>query len=162
MQRTAVLQFLDNNNIIYEIIDHEPLFTIAQLNDMENFPDKEKVGKNLFLRNYNGKQHYLVIVRSDKTVDLKDLRMQIGSSRLSFASEERLMKHLKIKKGSVTPLAVINDETKSIPVIIDHDLENESKIGVHPNINTSTVWLSYEELIKTIKANGNPIIHVTI
>ncbi len=162
MQKNAVLQFLDNNNITYKVIDHEPIFTITQLDDMENFPDKEKVAKNLFLRNDSGNQHYLVLVRSDKTVNLKELRVQIGSSRLSFASEERLMKHLKIRKGSVTPLAVINDETKNIPVIIDNDLKTENKIGVHPNINTSTVWLSHEELIKAIKSHGNPIMHVII
>lgn len=162
MPKTAVLEYLSLNNIRYETIDHDAIFTITQLEDFNDFPDKEKIAKNLFLRNDNGKKHYLVLVRSDKTVDLKDLRSQIGSSRLSFASEERLMKHLKLTKGSVSPLAIINDDTKQIPVYIDYDLIGESKIGVHPNINTSTVWISHDELVRAIQAHGNPVKHVTI
>lgn len=162
MPKKTVIEYLDLNEIEYDVIDHEAIFTITQLENFDDFPDKEKIAKNLFLRNDNGKKHYLVLIRSDKTVDLKDLRTQIGSSRLSFASEERLMKHLKLTKGSVSPLAIINDDTKEIPVYIDQDLQDEEKIGVHPNINTSTVWLSHDELVKAITIHGNPIAHVQI
>jgi Ala-tRNA(Pro) deacylase len=162
MQKKAVIEYLDSNSIEYDVIDHDAIFTITQLEDFNNFPDKEKIAKNLFLRNDRGKKHYLVLVRSDKTVDLKDLRRQINSSRLSFASEERLMKHLKLTKGSVSPLAIINDNTKEIPVYIDKDLMSEEKIGVHPNINTSTIWISHDELVKAIKLHGNPVMHVAI
>lgn len=162
MPKKAVIEYLDSMQIEYEVIDHDAIFTITQLEEIDDFKDKDKIAKNLFLRNDNGKKHYLVLVRSDKTVDLKDLRKQIGSSRLSFGSEERLMKHLKLTKGSVSPLAIINDDTKSIPVYIDIDLKTEKKIGVHPNINTSTVWLSHDELVKAITLHGNPISHVTI
>lgn len=160
--KEKVISYLDEKAIDYEVFDHEAIFTIAQLYDIEAFPDKEKVAKNLFLRNGNGKQHYLVILRADKTIDLKELRAQIGSSRLGFASEERLMKHLKLSKGSVTPLSVINDETMNIPVLIDKDLCNEKKIGVHPNTNTATVWLSHKELVKAIESHGNKVVHIEV
>lgn len=162
MPKNTVLNYLEANDIVFEVVDHEPIFTIGQLNDIEDFPDKDKVAKNLFLRNDSGKQHYLVLLRSDKTVDLKALRKQIGSSRLGFASEERLMTHLKLTKGSVTPLAVINDETKTIPVIIDKDLQRETRIGVHPNTNTATIWLSHDQLVKAIKSHGNDVFYVEI
>lgn len=160
--KEQVVSFLNQYDIPYEMIEHEPIYTISQLYDIASFPDKDKVAKNLFLRNDGGNQHYLVIVRSDKSVDLKDLRRQIGASRLGFASEERLMTHLKLEKGSVTPLGIINDETKKIPVLIDRDLMSETKIGVHPNTNSATIWLSYEHLVKAVECHGNPVFHVVV
>ena len=157
-----VINYLNENAIPYELLDHEPIFTIAQLNTMDDYQDKEKVAKNLFLRNDSGNRHYLVLVRGDKTVNLKDLRQQIGSSRLGFASEDRLMKHLKITKGSVSPLGIINDVTRRIPVLIDRDLASEDKIGVHPNINSTTLWMSHDNIVKAIEAHGNEVIHVDV
>jgi Ala-tRNA(Pro) deacylase len=86
---------------------------------------------------------------------LKDLREKIGSSRLSFASEERLMKHLGLTKGSVTPLGVINNEDRQVEVYFDEDLVSEEIIGVHPNENDVTVWLSFQALRTAIENNGN-------
>ncbi len=160
--KEQVTLYLDKHEIPYEIIEHEPIYTITQLNGMDDYPDKDKVAKNLFLRNDSGKNHYLVLVRSDKKVDLKDLRKQIGSSRLGFASEERLMKHLRMTKGSVSPMGIINDATKGIQVFIDADLMHEDKIGVHPNINTATLWMSHENIVRAIETHGNEVIHVVI
>ena len=157
-----VLTYLKHQGIQYEIIRHKPIFTIAELNTMHDYVDKEKVAKNLFLRNGSGKEHYLVLVRSDKKVNLKDLRQQLGCSRLSFASEERLKKHLNITKGSVSPLGIINDATRSIPVLIDEDLKDAMKIGVHPNKNTATLWMTHAAIVRAVTAHGNEVVHVSI
>lgn len=159
--KKQVISYLDHNKIPFEVFDHEPIYTIGQLDEMD-YPDKDKLAKNLFLRNGSGKCHYLVVVRSDKKVDLKQLRQQIGSSRLSFASEERLMKHMGLTKGSVSPLGILNDATASIPVLMDQDLMGQEKIGLHPNINTATLWMSHENIVKAIEGHGNEVIHVLI
>lgn len=64
---------------------------------------KGSVCKNLFLRDAKGRQHFLVVLPGDRQADLGALAAALGSSKLSFASEERLMKHLGLTKGSVTP-----------------------------------------------------------
>ena len=111
----------------------------------------------LFLKNHSGKQHYLVVLREDKNADLKKIRAEIGSSRLSFASEERLFMCMGLKKGSVSPLGVINDTENSVKVLFDVDIMEQKRIGVHPNENTSTVFIDPKELFDFIKAQGNEI-----
>ncbi len=54
--------------------------------------DGYKVSKNLFLRNAKGDKHYLVVTTVDKKTDLRRLAEKIGSTRLSFGSEQRLEK----------------------------------------------------------------------
>ena len=82
----------------------------------------EDVCKNLFLRDDRGKRHFLVVLDEAKSADLKAIRAQIGSSRLSFASEDRLMEHLGLIKGAVTPLGVLNDCAEGVEVLMDEDL----------------------------------------
>lgn len=152
---------LDELGITYDITHHEAAYTIEDMDNI-NINNNGKVVKNLFLRDAKGKRHFLVTLDKDKKADLKDLRSKLGSSALSFASEERLQKHLKLKKGSVTPLGVINNNESNVEVVIDSDLTKATLLGVHPNDNTATVWISFIDLKKVIDDNGNPIQYVTI
>ena len=81
----------------------------------------------------------------------------MGSSPLSFASEERLEKYLHLTKGSVTPLGIFNDKDHAVEVIFDKDLQQDLPIGVHPNDNTATVWVKLEDLVSLIRAQGNSV-----
>jgi Ala-tRNA(Pro) deacylase len=151
--KQAVLNLLDTLNIEYEYLSHAPAKTMADLNDMD-----EKTGavymKNLFLRNGTGKKHYLVVVCGDKRVDLKALAGVIGSSRLSFASDERLMKHLGLKPGHVGPFGLMNDQNKAVITILDEEMVDKPRISFHPNNNAATVILSYADLQKYLNHIG--------
>ena len=114
------------------------------------------------MKNSNGKKPYLVVLKGDKKADLKSIKSQINSTALSFASEERLEKYLGLSKGAVTPLGIINDEEHLVNIVLDEDLKKEEIIGVHPNVNTSTVFISYNDLIKFINSFGNEIFYVNI
>ena len=68
--------------------------------------------KNLFLRNQKGTRHYLVILKHLKRADLRAVADQIGDGKLSFGSPERLMTHLGVTPGSVSPFGLINDRER--------------------------------------------------
>ena len=102
--------------------NHPAAYTMEEIEALHLTRPNESIAKNLFLRDGSGKRHFLVLVAGDKLVDLKTLRQTIGSSRLSFASEERLMKHLKVTKGSVSPMGILNDEHLAVEVFIDEEL----------------------------------------
>ena len=59
-------------------------------------------------------------------------------------------------------MGVINDKEAIVEVVFDMDLIGEKKLGVHPNDNTATVWLSYSDLKTVIENNGNAIGYVII
>ena len=65
------------------------------------------------------------------------------------------MKYLKLTPGSVTPLAVINDEENEVEVFLDEDLKKEKLLGVHPCENTSTVIITVKDLEKYIESCNN-------
>ena len=154
MSKEEVYLKLKELNIEYLKIDHIPIYTIDEANglDIEN---KEYVAKNLFLRDDKKRNYYLLVVKSNKKIDLNDLKNKINSRRLSFASEIDLEKYLKLKKGSVTPLGVLNDVERKVKIIIDEDILKEGIVGVHPNDNDATVFMKTKDLIRLIELNGN-------
>ena len=160
-KKEKVLKKLDELNIHYKLIDHPDVYTIDAMDEL-HLNTNGHIVKHLFLKNSNGKKHYLVVLKGNKKANLKSIKSQINSTALSFASEERLEKHLGLSKGSVTPLGIINDEEHLVNIVLDEDLKKEEIIGVHPNVNTSTVFISYNDLIKFINSFGNEIFYVNI
>ena len=59
-------------------------------------------------------------------------------------------------KGSVTPFGVLNDQERKVRVIFDVSFQG-SRIGVHPNDNTATVWLRTEDLTALLEEHGNAV-----
>jgi Ala-tRNA(Pro) deacylase len=152
--KEVVYSYLKENKVDFTRSIHVPIYTIDELLQLD-LSNKDKIPKNLFLRNDSGNQHYIVTIAQHKEVNLKELRKQIGSSRLGFASEERLMNYLKLKKGSVSPLGILNDDSKKVHVYLDQDLVNAQIIGVHPNENDETVWLSFQSIKEIVESHGN-------
>jgi len=155
-QSSIVFNQLDDLGVQYEVIHHTAVYTIEEMERLK-LPYVD-VCKNLFLRDSKGRRHFLVTMSKDKKADLKSIQNQIGCTNLSFASEKRLHKYLKLNKGEVTPFGILNDKDCSVEVVFDMDLMDKSKLGVHPNDNKATVWISFIDLRKVVELNGN-IIH---
>lgn len=65
---------------------------------------------------------------------------------------------LDLIPGAVTPLGLLNDEEHRVTFWLDKSfLEGSGLIGVHPNENTSTVWLKTEDLLQLLRENGTQI-----
>ena len=155
--KQRIYDFLAENNIPYEVLEHEVVSTMEEM-DAAGITQKGTVCKNMFMRDYKGKNHFLLTVPEEKHVDLKALAEYIGSSKLSFGSAERLDKYLGLTQGSVSPLGLLNNEDKSVVMIFDRDLIGNKEVGVHPNDNTATIWLDFADLRKIIEEHGNEII----
>ncbi len=160
--RENVLKKLQELNIEYKEVEHVPVFTIEDMDKLENIFEGAKICKNLFVRDQKGKRHFLIVIPEEKMAPLSEIATKIGSTKLSFASGERLMKYLKLTPGSVSPLAIINDESNAVEVIFDEDLKNEKLLGVHPCVNTSTILITPSNLEKYVKELNNKIKYIKI
>lgn len=111
--------------------------------------------KNLFFRNHKGNRHYLVIIEHKQQLVIKDLEQRLKQGKISFASETRLDKFLKLTPGSVTPFGLINDIENHVHVFLDRNLMKCKKISFHPNINTASLVLLYTDFEKYLEWVGN-------
>lgn len=150
---------LNELGIEYSVIEHNPVFTAAELESIKDRTHGIHC-KNLFLRNAKGNKYYLITVKDNAEVDIKELREKIGSTRLSFASPERLMKVLNLTPGSVNPFSLINDTDKLITFYLDKNVMNGEDLNFHPNVNHKMVTISLKGLKKYLSNIGvvlNPI-----
>lgn len=156
MNKQEVYQFLKDNNIQYEVTEHPAVYNMEEMDNLHlPYPYS---AKNLFVRDDKKANFYLITVKEEKRVNLKEFRKQNGTRNLSFASENDLMDILRLVPGSVTPFGLLNDKEQKVKFYIDEDLlSGEGMIGIHPNENTATVWLKTEDLIKILKETGNEI-----
>lgn len=160
--KEKVLEKLQELNIAYKEIEHTPVYTIEDMDNLGDVFEGAKICKNLFVRDQKGKNHFLVVLPEEKRAPLADIAAKIGSTKLSFASEERLMKYLKLTPGAVTPLAVINDESNDVVVVLDEELKKSTMLGVHPCVNTATILLTPDNLEKYITMSNNKIKYINI
>lgn len=160
-KQQKVFDKLDELKIKYEVMSHPAVYTTEDM-DTLGITQQHNVCKNLFLRDYKGKRHFIAVLDKDKHADLKKIREQLGTTALSFASEERLEKNLQLCKGAVTPFGVINDKDCAVEVVFDKDLVGKKNLGFHPNENTATVWVSFDDMKRVIEQNGNTIAYVTV
>lgn len=153
MNKTETYQYLTEHNIVYEVSEHKAVFNMEEAESLD-LPYPECDAKNLFIRDDKKQNYYLITVKGDKRVDLKEFRKQHGLRALSFASPEELSAVMGLIPGAVTPLGILNDVERRVHFYLDKSFIG-GKIGVHPNDNTATIWVQADELMDLIKKHGN-------
>lgn len=106
------------------------------------------VCKNLFLCNRQKTQYYLLMMPGDKPFKTKELSHQMGIARLSFASPEDMERYLDNTPGSASVMGLANDPENHVQLLMDEDVLGGEFIGCHPCINTSSLKLRTEDLMK--------------
>ena len=158
---TDLMRLLDELGIAYQRLDHEAAFTVEQADQIYGHLSGAH-SKNLFLRNKKGDRHYLLVAESHTPVNLKAIRDLLGESTLSFGSPERLMKHLGLTPGSVSPFGLINDPEHKVQVLLDKTLSQATQLNFHPNINTATLTVSREDFMRFLAHTGHPVREVEL
>lgn len=150
--RAELMRRLDELAIRTTTVDHEAVFTVEESDRLH----REIPGghtKNLFLKDAKDRL-WLIVAESHTPVDLKALPKTIGSARLSFGKPDLLMEALGVTPGSVTALAVINDEARRVSVVVDQRLMEYDVINCHPLVNTATTSIGRSDLIRFMEACG--------
>lgn len=157
MNKQDIYNLLTLSNIEYEITEHQAVYSMNDISKID-IPYPSAEAKNLFVRDDKKKNYYLITVKGNKRVNLKEFREKYKTRPLSFASENELMEIIGLTPGSVTPFGLLNDNELKVQFYIDKEFFTESHIiGIHPNDNTATIWLKVEDLISIIKKHGNLI-----
>lgn len=144
---------LDQLGIPHRTVEHPPVFTVEEAKALRgNLPGHHI--KNLFLRNKK-EEMWLVVALEDRRVDLKRLGERLGAGRLSFGSPDRLKRQLGVEPGSVTPLALINDDQRLVRLALDQGLAEGGPVNAHPLVNTMTTTLAGPDLLRFFDTTGH-------
>ncbi len=143
----AVYELLEKLDIPYLRVDHEAAATVDDCHDVD-----EALGihicKNLFLCNRQKTDFYLLMMPGLKKFKTKELSAQLGVSRLSFAEAAYMEAFLDITPGSVSVLGLMNDKEHRVRLLIDRELLQDTFVGCHPCVNTSSLKLRMSDILE--------------
>jgi Ala-tRNA(Pro) deacylase len=147
-------EILEKLQISFEYHEHPPLATIddAKLHWKDYNSGR---CKNIFVRNHKGDRHYLIILEHLAQLNMRDLEKRLKQGKLTFASDQRLMNHLGLQPGSVSPFGLINDINNHVHLFIDEKLNECDRLAFHPNVNTATLVISSSDFMKFLDQSGN-------
>ncbi|MBQ8388197.1 MAG: prolyl-tRNA synthetase associated domain-containing protein [Clostridia bacterium] len=141
--------FLDRLGVEYDRVDHDVAMTMDDCAEIDKVLGSDTC-KNLFLCNRQQTDFYLLLMPASKPFKTKDISAQLGTARLSFASEEQMVKYLGVTPGSATVLGLMNDKDREVTLVIDEDVLKGESIGCHPCMNTSSIKISTADMIEKV------------
>lgn len=144
---------LETLGITPRTVEHPPVFTVEEAKALRGDLPGHHI-KNLFLRNKK-EEMWLVVALEDRAIDLKRLGEALGAGRLSFGSPDRLRRHLGVEPGSVTPFALVNDDTRVVRLALDRGLAEGGPVNAHPLVNTMTTAIAIGDLLRLFEATGH-------
>jgi Ala-tRNA(Pro) deacylase len=144
----TVKNFLDENNIEYKLLIHEPVYTSEQAAKVRRGELKSGV-KALVLKTKE-KKLILGLVAADRKIDLGALASIVGTSELKLANPKEVLEKTGCEIGSVHPFGNLYKlETYMDKSILENEIV-EFNIGLH----THSIRMKMEDLVKLV----NPVI----
>ena len=147
MNKQEIYDYLKSREIWHEITEHEAVYNMEEVAQIQ-LPYPEQEAKNLFVRDDKKKNYYLITVKGEKRVDLKEFRSRNNTRRLGFASESDLMEILGLIPGAVTPFGLLNDEDDYVQLIIDKEVAEGEWFVCNTGINTTHLKFKTQDLLK--------------
>ena len=138
-----------------KVHQHEALYTVEDSRKLRGKIDGAH-SKNLFLKNKKNKFFLLSCEEADK-IDLKIISKSLGLGNISFAKEEYLYQYLKIKPGSVSPFALLNDAGGEVNFYLEQTLYESKFVNFHPLINTLTITIETSKFIEFMIENDKKV-----
>ncbi len=157
-----VYESLARLEIPFTRVDHEAAFTMEDCAAISAALEVH-ICKNLLLTPRNRSAFYLLCLPAEKPFSTKNFSKLIGSSRLSFATEEDLVALLGCHAGSASVLGLMNDTEHRVTLAIDRAVAEDEWFGCHPCKNTSSLRLKTRDVLeKFLPATGHEAVIVDL
>jgi len=150
-----LINLLKKESYNIDVHEHDPLFTVEDSKRLRG----GIIGahsKNLFLKNKKN-SFFLLTCEEASRIDLKKISKSLGLGNVSFANEKYLDQYLKIKPGSVSPFALLNDKSGQVDFYLEQTLYDSKFVNFHPLINTLTITIETKRFIEFMIENDKKI-----
>jgi len=142
---TKLREYLDSNQVPYEVVSHRQAFTAQEVAAAEHIPGKE-LAKVVMLR--SGKEFLMVVLPAPHRIDLQRAQAALGKSNLTLATEEEFAGLFpQCEPGAMPPFGNLY----SLPVYVDESLAKDDSIVFNAGSHTQTVRMKYADYARTVQ-----------
>ncbi len=158
----GILLFLRERGIPFTLHLHRPVWTMEDCLSLGEIPwDNAGMCKNILLCDRRQTQYWLLLTLHDRPFATSLVSKKLGTSRLSFATEEKLQELLRVQRGALSPLALIYDRRMRVRIATDAALGRFEYLVFHPGVNTASVRMRAEDFFTRflpLAGHGNTVI----
>ena len=138
-----IIQLLDSRGIIYELVEHEMVFTSEEAAKVRGFSLKQGA-KSLILK--HGNEFVMAVLPGDRKLDTKKLKKILEVRDLRFASPEEVKNLTGVEIGAVYPFGSI----AKMKAFVDMSLGENEYIGFNPGVHDKSIkmrFVDYKEIV---------------
>ncbi len=156
-----VFERLNQLAISYDIVEHPPALTTEEADRYIEGLEGVRT-KSMFLTNKKKTAYYLLIMDDQKQLDMDLFRDLVGANRIRMASSDSLMEKMQLPAGTVSIFGLLNNMDKDIQVYFDQEILSQPILTFHPNINSKTIFVKTEDVLRFIEDLGFTVTTVKI
>lgn len=125
-----VTRLLDQRRIGYTPVEYDPsqFHSADEVAALIGAPPEQVFKTIVVLREERGKRPLLVIVPSNREIDLKRLAASLGEKKLRVAPQREAESLTKLQVGGISALALLN---KGFETYLDRSAEHFSDAGIY-------------------------------
>lgn len=143
--KNKIFGILNDANIDFFTMEHPAIMTVNEGVKIANSLDVP-ASKCLLLCDRH-KHYYLLMALGEKRLDMKALAVELRCTRLSFASEEDMIKLIGAFPGAVSVMGLANDIDNNVTFILDNEIMECEYVCCHPCVNTCSIKLKTLDLL---------------
>ena len=137
-----IIELMNEQNVAYEIYEHEPVYTNPAMAEALNVSEAETV-KSLVLSTKEGKMIVLVLP-GNKKVNWKQAAAGAGTKKVSFAKPEAVSQAVGCEVGCVPPFGHLT----TLDIYMDPDLTKKNYVYFNPGIHDKSFKIKAWDLKK--------------
>ncbi|WP_155964821.1 prolyl-tRNA synthetase associated domain-containing protein [Streptococcus ruminantium] len=137
----------------YEIVEHPAALTTQDADRYIEGLEGVRT-KSMFLTNKKKTAYYLLIMDDQKQLDMDLFRELVGANRIRMASSDSLMEKMQLPVGVVSVFGLLNNPERDIQVYFDKEILSDPILTFHPNVNTKTIFIKTEDVLRFVEEIG--------
>jgi Ala-tRNA(Pro) deacylase len=150
---TDLLNYLHDNKIHHQLIEHETAFTAHEVARSTHVPESD-LAKTIIVRADGG--FWMVVLRADQAIDMNLLRKALEAKELHFAHEEDLdFLFPDCQTGAMPPFGNLY----GIPVIVDASLAADEDIVFNACSHTKAIRMKFSDYGRLVRPKISVFAH---
>lgn len=78
----------------------------------------------------------------------------LGANRIRMAASDSLMQKMQLPAGMVSIFGLLHNSARAIQVYFDKEILSEPILTFHPNVNTKTIFVKTEDVLRFVEEVG--------
>ena len=148
-----IISTLQSENISYEVLEHEPVFTMEEAVAATESRPEQNV-KVLFAKAYQSKRNYsycLLVWTGNKPVDFELAAETLLVKKIKLASADEVKEKLGIEIGALSPIGY----KEEFPILADRRLFEQSDLYINPGVHDRTIKMPSDSLKQILEMSVN-------